>query len=98
MQMSEPLGQFLHGIFWIAVGAIVLQNLDALVRFDQRSGIKLKAWFKGRLGNSTLNRELWSVGTPSGFRSSRIAFRIVGALSILGGTVLVVLSLRRFFH
>jgi len=96
--MSEPLSQFLQGTFWMAVGAIVLQNLDALVRFDQHSGIKLKAWLKKQLGTSTLNRELWSVGTPSGFRGSRTVFRVVGVLSIVGGTALVCLSLRGVFH
>ena len=96
--MSEPLSQFLHGLFWIALGAMVLQNLDALVRFDQHSGNKLKAWWKKQLGTSTLNRDLWSVGTPSGFRLSRIAFRVVGVLSIVGGTALVFLSLRSIFH
>ena len=98
VQMSEPLSYFLQGTLCMAIGALILQNLDALVRFDQHSGIKLKAWFKKQLGNSALNRELWSVGTPSGFRSSRVVFRIVGVLSLVGGTALMALSLRGLFH
>jgi hypothetical protein len=96
--MSEPLSNFLQGTLCLVVGALILQNLEALVRFDQHSGIKLKAWFEKQLGNSALNRELWSVGTPSGFRSSRIVFRIVGVLCLIGGTALVALSLRGLFH
>jgi hypothetical protein len=97
--MSEPLSYLLQGTLFMAVGALILQNLDTLVRFDQHSGIKLKSsWFNKRLGNSALNGELWSVGAPSGFRSSRIVFRIVGVLFVLGGTTLFVLSLRGLFH
>ena len=96
--MSVPLGYLLQGTLFMVVGVLILQNLDALVRFDQHSGIRLKAWLKKRLSNATLNRELWSVGTPSGFRSSRIVFRIVGVLSLVGGAVLASLSVRGLFH
>ena len=76
----------------------MLQNLDALARFDQRSGSRLNDWFKKKLGNSRLNRELWPVGTPSGFRSSKIGLGVAGAISLLFGAVLVCLSLRSHFH
>jgi len=58
--------------------------------------VSTEAWLKN---SSALppDRELWSVGTPSGFRGSRTVFRVVGVLSIVGGTALVCLSLRGVF-
>jgi hypothetical protein len=96
--MSEDLSIFLYGSFCLAVGALILQNLDGLVRFDQQSGAKLKAWLKKHVSNPTLNRELWSVGTPSGRRSSRIVFRVAGVILILLGAALVGLSFRGRFQ
>jgi hypothetical protein len=93
-QMNQNLYGLLSGVFCLAAGALILHNLDALVQFDQDSGIRLKAWFNKQLGKSVLNRELWSVGAPSGFRSSRIAFRVAGVILLLGGLVLVGLSFR----
>jgi hypothetical protein len=96
--MSENLSNFLWGTVWLAAGALLLNNLDAIVRFDQHSGSRQKAWFKKKLGNSVLNRELWSVGTPSGFRSSRIVFRVLGIIALTVGVALVGLSFRGRFH
>jgi hypothetical protein len=96
--MSENLSNFLWGTLYLAAGALILHNLDAIVRFDQDSGIRLKAWFNKQLGKSVLTRELWSVGTPSGFRSSRIVYRVVGIIALLVGVVLVGLSFRGRFH
>ena len=97
-EMSEQLSSFLLGTLFLAAGTLILQNVDALARFDQNSGIKLKEWFRKKLGHSPLNRELWSVGTPSGFRSSKNVFRIAGVITLLVGALLVALSLRIHFH
>jgi len=96
--MSEKLSVFLCGSLCLAAGALILQNLDTLVRFDQQSGIRLKAWFKRRVSNPTLNRELWSVGTPSGSRSSRIVFRVAGVILMLLGVALVGLAIQGRYH
>lgn len=77
---------------------MILHNLDALVRFDQNSGSKLRAWFNKRLGKYVLNRELLSVGTANAVRGSRIALQVVGVLALLAGLVLVGLSFRNRFH
>src|SRR5215472_4471957 len=95
--ISLPNG-FLSGTLYLATGTLLLLNLDRVVQFDQNSGVKLKAWFTRKLGNSTLNRELWSVGTPSGFRSSRLAFRIVGVILLIVGLARVFLSLRSYLR
>jgi len=97
-RMSELLTNFLLGTLFLTAGALILQNLDALARFDQHSGSRLSDWFKKKLGNSGLNRELWSVGTPSGFRSSKVGLRVAGVIYLLFGAVLVCLSLRSHFH
>jgi hypothetical protein len=96
--MSEQSINFLSGTLTLAAGVLILQTLDALARFDQHSGGRLNDWFGKKLGNSGLNRELWSVGTPSGFRSSKIGLRVAGVILLLAGTVLVGLSLGGHFH
>jgi len=96
--MSENLSTFLWGTVWLTGGALLLANLDAIVRFDQHSGNKQSAWFKKKLGNSVLNHEFWSVGTPSGFRSSRIVFRVLGIIALAIGIALVGLSFRGRSH
>ena len=90
--MSEILSKFLRGTLYLAIGTLVLRNLDAIVGFDQHSGVRLKSWFNRKLGKSVLNRELWSVGTPSGFRTSRIVLQIAGVIALLMGLLLVGLS------
>ncbi|MGB7614861.1 MAG: hypothetical protein WBL56_20065, partial [Candidatus Acidiferrum sp.] len=92
--MNEKLSIFFCGSLCLAAGALILQNIEALVQFDQQSGTKLNAWFKKRVKNPALNRELWSVGTESGSRNSRIVFRVVGVILILLGVALVGLSFR----
>jgi hypothetical protein len=92
--MSENLRYFLRGTFYLAVGALILHSLDAMVRFDQNSGVRLKAWFHKKLGQSVPDRELWAAGTPRGFRSSRIVFRVVGVIALLMGLGLVGMSFR----
>jgi hypothetical protein len=96
--MSEKLIVFLCGSLCLAVGALILQNIDALVRFDQQSGAKANAWFKKRVKNPVLNRELWPVGTPSSSRKSRIVFLVVGVILILLGVLLVGESFRDRFQ
>ncbi len=97
-EMSEHLSNLLCGTFLLALGTLILFNLEAVARLDQHSGIRLKSWFQKQLGKSVLNRELWPVGTPGAFRSSRIVLRIVGIFSVLAGAGLVALSFRRYFH
>jgi len=96
--MSERLGNFLWGAIFLVAGSITLLYLDAIVRLDQNSGIRLKSWFQKKLGKSVLNRELWSVGTPSGFRSSRIAFQVSGVVFLVVRAVLVTVAASRYFH
>jgi hypothetical protein len=96
--MSENLSNFLWGTVCLVAGALILHNLDSVVRFDQVSGTRLKGWFNKQLGKSVLNRELWSVGTPNGFRSSRIVFRVVAIVAILFGVLLIGFSFRSHFH
>jgi len=65
--MSENLGNFIWGTIFLVVGTILLWCLDAVVRLDQNSGLRLESWFQKKLGNSVLNRELWSVGLQAVF-------------------------------
>jgi hypothetical protein len=96
--MSQRLDNFLWGSFYLVAGSVILLNLEAIVRFDQNSGLRLKSWFNKKLGKSFLNRELWSVGTPTGFKSSRIVFRIVSILCLVYGAVLLVLAFREYLR
>jgi hypothetical protein len=96
--MSENLYELLWGTLFLAAGIVLLQNLDGIARLDQRTGAWMNDWFQKRLGNSFLNRELWSVGTPSGFRRSRIALQIAGIISLLVGAVLVGLAFHGLFR
>jgi hypothetical protein len=72
---------FFFGTLYLVAGALLLTYLDKIVEFDQKSGIKLKTFFRRKLGDSFLNRELWSVGTPSSYRTSRIVFHLAGVFS-----------------
>jgi hypothetical protein len=89
---------FLVGTLCVVVGAFLLTYLDKVVEFDQNSGIKLKAFLRRKLGNSSVNRELWSVGSPSASRASRIAFRLVGAILLLVGVAELLLTFREHLH
>jgi hypothetical protein len=75
--MTALHNDFLIGTLHLVAGALLLIYLDEVVEFEQQFGIKLKAFFRRRLGNSLLNYELWRVGVSSGFRASRIGFRLV---------------------
>jgi hypothetical protein len=96
--MSEHLGILLCGAFLLALGTLILFNLDAVARLDQHSGVSLKLWFQKHLGPSVLNRELWPVGTPGAFRSSKIVLRIAAIFSVLAGAALLALFFRGHFH
>jgi hypothetical protein len=87
--MSDNLENLLCGCVFLAAGAVILHNLDAVVRFDQASGVRSKVWFNEKLGKSVFNRELWSGGTKAGFRSSRIVFRTVAVFAILSSGLFI---------
>jgi hypothetical protein len=86
------------GTLYLVAGALLLTYLDKIVEFDQNSGIKLKAFFRRKLGDSSLNRELWSAGTPSGYRASRIAFRIAGVVFVVVGIAKLLLTFRGYLY
>jgi hypothetical protein len=94
--MSEQARNLAWGIIYLMAGAAILKNLDTLATFDQRSGVKLNSWFKRKLGDSFLNREIYSVGTPSGLWRSKIGLRIAGVICLLAGLFLVSLSCFRY--
>ena len=87
--MATQLSDFLWGTIWVAAGLLILTNLDAILMFDKKLGIRLRAWFHKQLGNSFysfLNRPIWSHGASSGFPSWRIS-KIL--LTVLGLTLLL---------
>ena len=96
--MSGPASNLLFGTVFLTVGVFILQYLDAIARFDQSSGVKVHFWFKKKLGDSALNREIYSVGTPSGLRKSKIGLRGAGVFCIVVGLLFVSLGLTRYFH
>jgi hypothetical protein len=88
--MNQQLSNFLWGSIWLLAGVLTLLNLDALVLFDRHFGVRRRAWCQKHLGNSFLNRPLWSVRTPSAFPASRISkigFRVIGILLLLVGAL-----------
>jgi hypothetical protein len=78
--MTALRNYFLIGSLHLVAGALLLTYLDEVVEFEQQFGIKLKAFFRRKLGNSFLNYELWPVGV-----SSRIGFRLVGLIFLFLG-------------
>jgi hypothetical protein len=93
--MSRSLEDLALGTLYLAAGVVILQNLDAIVRFDQHSGSRLKAWFNRKLGKSVLTHDAWPVGNPSGFRISRIVFEILAVIFLIGGLILVAIAFLR---
>jgi hypothetical protein len=88
--MNQQLSNFLWGSIGLLAGVLTLLNLDALVLFDRHFGVRRRAWCQKHLGNSFLNRPLWSVRTPSAFPASRISkigFRVIGILPLLVGAL-----------
>jgi hypothetical protein len=85
------------GVTAILAGVVLLLNLNSVANFDQRCGVRINAWLKERLGNSFLTRDVYSVGTPSGLRKSRIGLGIAGVVLVLGGLAIAAISLRLLF-
>ncbi|MHB8609431.1 MAG: hypothetical protein ACYDCG_14115 [Candidatus Acidiferrales bacterium] len=97
--MSEQAVDISIATLFLIVGSIILTNIDALTRFDQSSGLKMHSWFKKKLGTESIwNRKLYSVGTPSGHKKSKVAFTTVGILCLLAGFVSLSLSLMRYLR
>ena len=91
--MSELIDRFALPTVFVIGGVLILQNLEALSSFDQRSGLKLHSWFKRRLGaDSVLNREIYSVGTQSGLRKSKAVLRGCAIFSVIFGLAMIVLE------
>ena len=98
VEMTVLHNGYFFGTLYLVAGALLLTYLDKIVEFDRNSGIRLKAFFRRKLGNSSLNRELWSVGTPSGSRTSRIAFRLVAVVLVVVGIAKLLLTFRVYLH
>jgi len=97
--MSEETVDIAIATLFLIVGTIILTNLDALTNFDQSSGLKMHSWFKKKLGAESIwNREVYSVGTPSGHKRSKIGFVAVGIVCLLAGFVSLCLSLRQYIR
>jgi hypothetical protein len=79
---------FAIGIAASLAGVVLLLNLNAAAKFDQRSGAMINAWLKGRLGKSSLSQDVWSVGTPAGMRGSKLGFAVAGTALLLIGLAL----------
>jgi hypothetical protein len=86
MEHSSNLAVLLIAITCLLAGILLLVNLEMFARFDQASGLRAHQWFRKVLGsNSVLNRELYSVGTPSGFKRSLKVLRLVSFFLIGSG-------------
>jgi len=82
--MTALHSDFLIGTLHLVAGALLLVHLDKVVAFDQQFGIKRRAFFRRKLGNSFLNYELWPVRELN-VRASRIGFRLLGLIFVLLG-------------
>ena len=92
--MNEQAVDIAIATLFLIVGSIILTNLDALTHLDQSSGLKMHSWFKKKLGaESAWNREIYSVGTPSGHKRSKVGFAAAGILCLLAGFVSLCLAL-----
>ena len=97
--MTAILYGFFFGTLYLVAGSLLLTYLDKVVEFDQNIGIELKAFFRRNLGDSAfLNHELWSTGTQSGSRASRIAFRVVGVVFVAVGITKLFLTFRNYLR
>ena len=97
--MSEQIGELVIATVFLFAGVVILTNLDALVDLDQSSGLKTHAWFKKKLGaNSAWNREIYSVGTASGRKRSKVGFAAVGILCLLAGFIALSVLLTRYLR
>jgi hypothetical protein len=97
--MSEKIVDLVVATVFLTAGSAIFLNLDALAELDQRSGLRSHNWFKKRLGaESFLNREIYSVGTPSGHRKSKIGIGIAGVLCLISGVVALSFWVIQYFH
>jgi hypothetical protein len=97
--MTEQTADLVVATVFLMAGSAIFLNLDALVKFDQRSGLRSHNWFKKRLGaDSFWNREIYSVGTPSGHRKSKIGFGIAGIACLISGIIALSFWIVRYFH
>jgi hypothetical protein len=97
--MSEQTADLVVATVFLMAGSAIFLNLDALAEFDQRSGLRSHNWFKKRLGaGSFWNREIYSVGTPSGHRKSKIGFGIAGVAFFISGIVALSFWIIEYFH
>jgi hypothetical protein len=92
--MTGAISDLVQSAIAILAGVSILLNLDFVMNFDQRWEVKVNAWLKKRLGNSLLTRDIYSIGTPSGLRKSRICLRIAAIVLILSGLALATMSVR----
>ena len=91
--MSLGMSNILWATIFLIAGILFLSNVNRIAQFNQTCGVKLRSLFHKKLGNSPLNRELWSIGTASEHRSSRFAIRIAGVVFLLAGLARMVLAL-----
>jgi hypothetical protein len=91
--MSLGTSNILWATIFLIAGILFLSNVNRIAEFNQTCGVKLKSLFHKKLGNSALNRELWSIGAPSEHRSSRLVIRIAGVVFLLAGLARMVLAL-----
>ncbi len=97
--MSAQLTDASIAAAFLLVGVLILMNRDVLTEFDQRSGVRMHSWFKRKLGpDSMWNREIYSVGTMTGHKRSKVAFTIVGVLCLSTGFISFVLALTRYLR
>jgi hypothetical protein len=84
MGRSNNLVVLAIAIASLLAGILLFVNIDSLARFDQATGLRVHHWFRKKLGSdSVLNRELYSVGTPSGLKKSLKTLRFA-AIFLIG--------------
>ena len=97
--MSDRTTELVMATLFLLTGAAIFLNMDALARFDQRSGMKTHDWFKKRLGaGSAWNQEIYSVGTPGGLRKSKLGIGFAGAACLTAGVVILGFWLVRYLR
>jgi hypothetical protein len=76
------MSNILWATIFLIAGILFLSNVNRIAQFNQTCGVKLKSLFHKKLGNSPLNRELWSIGTAIDLENSTIAIvRVKGSRS-----------------
>jgi hypothetical protein len=97
--MSEQTADLVVATVFLMAGSVIFLNLDALAEFDQRSGLRTNNWLKKWLGASSFwNREIYSVGTPSGHRKSKIGFGIAGGACLISGIIALGFWIIQYFR